>query len=133
MRKLKKDGVKAAADLMNLLEPDHRARLLKNVAERDPELALKIQEQMFTFEDIVRLTDRSVQLLFKAVPIKIWTMALRLASEPVKNRVFANLSKRAREALEEDIVTAGPQKKSDVIAAQEKIAAIARSLAATRE
>ncbi len=94
---------------------------MTNVAKQDPDLAIKIKQQMFTFDDLPRLSELQMQALFRSIPQLKWALALRLASDPVKEWVFKNISKRTLELLEEEITALGPQRKTDIETAQQEI------------
>lgn len=123
-----KGGVDGVADMMNELDPEHRERLLANVAQRDPSLAQKIRDQMFVFEDLSRLNDPSIQTLLREIPSELWAIALRNAPSEFQEVILRNLTKRARAVMEEDIQGTGPQLLSKVQEAQRKIVALAKKL-----
>lgn len=122
-------GVQAVAEMMNHLEADHRARLMKSVSERDPKLASKIQEALFTFENVATLSDDQIQKLIKEVPRNLLVLAMRKAPERVEKAIFGNLSTRAAETLREEMGMLGQRPASEVQEAQKKIAEIAKRLA----
>ena len=124
------DGLKAAAELLNQLDPAHRDKLLSELANRDPATAEAIQDRMFTFEDIARLDDRSLQILFHEVKCENLALALRKASAEFKALVFKNIPERAGELLREEMESSGPRKVSDVRAAQKALVELVRRMIA---
>ncbi len=121
-------GVAAVADLLNHMERADRERLLGEITKRDPALASRIEEQLFTFDSIAHLDDQTVQLLLREVEQSVLALALRSASEEVKATVFRNLSKRAADSLREEMDGSPPRKISDVQSAQSAITLMAKSL-----
>lgn len=127
---MKIDGVVAVADLLNRMEASDRERLLADIEKRDPALASQIQEQMFVFDNLIKLEDRSIQILLREIPQGLLAVALRKASHPVSEAVFKNLSARAAEALRDEMSSSPPRKLSDVETAQSQIITIAKRLIA---
>jgi flagellar motor switch protein FliG len=121
-------GIEAAAELLGGLDPASRTKLLANLARLDPTVAAKIEAQLFTFEDLVHVIDREMQVLVREVPPNRLLLALRKASDALKSRVFGAMSPRAAELLRQDLAAQKPQKLSDVQAAQAEVLAIARKL-----
>ncbi len=122
-------GVKAAADILNYMGGAIEASVLANVREHDADLAQKIQDQMFTFDNILDLDDRSVQLLLREVQSETLIVALKGTSQELKDLIFKNMSTRAAEALKEDLEAKGPVRLSEVEAEQKEILKIVRKLA----
>ena len=102
--------------------------ILEALAEENPELADEIKRRMFVFEDIAQLDSRTVQRVMRDVDSKDLGMALKTASEEVKNLVFKNMSKRAVDLLKEDMGFLGPVRLRDVEEAQQKIVNVIRQL-----
>jgi flagellar motor switch protein FliG len=121
-------GVEVVASIFNQMERNLEQDLLGKVEEMDPELAEKIRQLMFTFEDLVQLDDKGVQVLLKEVSSEEITLALKGASEAMKEKVFSNMSERASAMLKEDLESMGPVRVSDVEKAQVKIAMAAKKL-----
>ena len=96
--------------------------------ERDPDLAEQIRQLMFTFDDLVKIDDRGIQELVKNVPNDKWKVALKTASESVRELVFKNMSERAAKMLREDMEAAPAVKLSDVESIQFEVVQIARKL-----
>ena len=121
-------GVDSIADMLNLMDKATEEEILDNLEEKDPDLAEEIRQLMFVFDDLVKLDDRSIQELVKAVPQDKWKVALKTSSDAVKDLIFANMSERAMEMLKEDMEAMGAVKLSDVEAVQFEILTITRKL-----
>jgi flagellar motor switch protein FliG len=122
-------GLKAAAELLNGLDPESQKRLLSSIAERDPGIAEGIRKEMFRFEDILKLNDLVVQKLIQTVPVKKLALSLRGAPGEVQQKFFRNISMRGLANLKEEMDSMGPQPRSQVVAAQAELIEIARRLA----
>ncbi|RUR10539.1 flagellar motor switch protein FliG [Legionella sp. km772] len=122
-------GVKSVADVINFLEGSMEEEVLEKIKDWDEELGEKIRDKMFVFENITDMDDRSVQTLLRDVSSEQLKLALKGTTETTKEKIFANMSKRAADLLREDIEVQGPVKVSDVEKAQREILAIARNLA----
>jgi flagellar motor switch protein FliG len=122
-------GVKTAANILNYMAGTAEAAVLANVREHDPDLAQKIQDQMFTFDNLLELDDRSVQMLLREVQSESLIIALKGTSQEMKDKIFKNMSSRAAEALKEDLESKGPVRLSEVEAEQKEILKTIRRLA----
>jgi len=122
-------GVKAAADILNYMGGAVEASVLASIREYDSELAQKIQDQMFTFDNILDLDDRSIQMLLREVQSESLIVALKGTSQEMRDKIFKNMSSRAAEALREDLEAKGPVRLSEVEAEQKEILKIVRRLA----
>lgn len=122
-------GLKVAADILNLLEPSKSNQLIKEVADADAALAGRIEELMFVFEDLAGLDDRSMQELVRRVSGGSLLLALKAASEDLKNKIFKNMSQRAAEMLRDDLSSQGAVRLADVEGAQKEILLAARKAA----
>ena len=122
-------GPKAAAELLNRLGNGLDATALEAVRAGDEELAARIEEQMFTFSDLLRLDNRGMQRLLRDVGGEQLVVALKGAEPALRDHVFANMSSRAAETLREDLDGKGPVRLSDVEAEHKAILKIARALA----
>lgn len=129
MRKSNLGGVKSAAEILNLMGSALEIGVLDYVRETDSELAQKIMDNMFTFDDLERLDDRGFQTLLKEVQTDQLVLALKGASQELREKVFGNMSSRAAESLREDLESRGPVRLSEVEAEQKEILKIARRLA----
>jgi len=123
-------GPKVVAELMNAADKTIEARVFEEMETRDPELVNTIRNLMFTFEDCIKLDNRSLQTLLKEVAREDLLLALKTASSELSAKIFSNVSSRAAEILREDMSSAGPVKLKDVEAAQLKIIAVLRELEA---
>lgn len=126
-------GIQTAANILNLLEGSMSAELIENVLEADDEVGQKIQDKMFIFDNLIDVDDRGIQALLKEVSTDILMLALRAADNELKEKVFANMSKRAAEMLRDDLEAAAPAKLSDVESAQKEVLVIARRLSDSGE
>ena len=122
-------GLKAAANILNAMETSREAELMAAIRSHDPGLGSKIEDLMFVFDDLVELDDRSMQALLREVPSPRLIVALKGAEPAIRDKMFANMSKRAADMLRDDLEVAGPVRVSEVDAAQKEILGIARRLA----
>jgi flagellar motor switch protein FliG len=122
-------GVKTAADILNYMGGAVEAGVLANIRDHDPDLAQSIQDQMFTFDNILELDDRSVQMLLREIQSESLIIALKGTNQEMKDKIFKNMSSRAAEALKEDLEAKGPVRLSEVEAEQKEILKIVRKLA----
>ena len=123
-------GPKAAADIMNALEPSHESAVMEQIKKSDEALAQLIEDLVFTFDDLGSLDDRSMQELLRKVPGDGLLLALKGAEDSLKEKIFKNMSQRAAEMLKDDLESKGPVRVADVEAAQKTILQQARKLAA---
>ena len=114
-------GPKATADILNFVDRTNEERILSEIEEVYPELAEEIRNLMFTFEDITKIDDRSIQTILKEVPRDQLVLALKTASPDLKTLLFRNISQRAAEMLKDDLDTLGPTPLKDVEKAQQAI------------
>jgi flagellar motor switch protein FliG len=121
-------GVKPLAEILNYADRTTERNVLDQLAERNAELAEQVRLLLFTFEDIVKLDDRSIQMVLKEVDQKDLAIALRGVSEDARARVFANMSERGAEMLREEIEFQPPQRRRVVEEAQSRIVAVVRRL-----
>ncbi|ODT38469.1 MAG: flagellar motor switch protein FliG [Lautropia sp. SCN 70-15] len=122
-------GSKAAAEIMTLLGPGAEVGAIERIREANPELADRIAEQMFTFDDLERLDDRSLQSLLREVAGDMLIVALKGADPALRERIFRNMSQRAAETLRDDLESRGPVRIVEVEAQQKEILKIAKRLA----
>ncbi|TVS18551.1 MAG: flagellar motor switch protein FliG [Gammaproteobacteria bacterium] len=121
-------GLKRAADILNLMDSASESQILEQIREHDETLGARIQELMFTFENLLELDDRSVQRLLREITNEQLVAALKGAPGEIKALVLRNMSKRAAEALEEDLEAQDPMRVSEVEGAQKEILAVVRRL-----
>ncbi|HEX7928891.1 MAG TPA: flagellar motor switch protein FliG [bacterium] len=121
-------GNGAVAEMLNSPDKSTETRVLATIEESNPDLAEQIRELMFTFEDMSLIDQRGMQLIIKEVPQQDLVMALKTASEPIKELIFGSMSQRAAEMLREDLEVLGPVKVADVEKAQQNLVKVARKL-----
>ncbi|MBD3333768.1 flagellar motor switch protein FliG [candidate division GN15 bacterium] len=121
-------GAKSIAELLNLIDTSAEKNILQSLEAEDPDLAAEIKNMMFVFDDITLLDDRSVQRLLKEVETKDLSLALKAASDEVKNKIFGNVSERVAVMINEEMEFMGPTRLSDVEAAQSRIVESVRRL-----
>ena len=121
-------GPKAAAEVLNRLETSLSGSILEKMRENDSELAEKVQEKMFVFDDLIKLDDRSLQVLLREIPSEGFVTALKGASPGLREKFFTNMSKRAAEMMRDDLEAKGPVRVSEVETAQKAILQIATRL-----
>jgi flagellar motor switch protein FliG len=128
IRKTSLGGVKTAADLINMLGSSVEASVIESIRENDPDLAQKIMDKMFTFDDVSKLDDKSMQMILKEVSTDVLVVALKGSSQEMKDKVLRNMSSRAAESLKEDLESRGPMRLSEVEAQQKEIMKVVRKL-----
>jgi flagellar motor switch protein FliG len=121
-------GVDVVANILNQMDKTLESELLGRIEELNPELADKIKQLMFTFEDLAQLDDKSIQLILKEISSEDLSLALKGTSEGLKGKIFTNMSERAAAMLKEDLESMGPVRVSDVEQAQVRIAMTAKKL-----
>lgn len=121
-------GVRAVAGLLNSLEKDLSKTLLGRLEERNAGLSAAIRKKLFSFEDLNRLQAADLQRILREVDSSNLAISMKSASESLRNKVFAGLSKRAAEGLKEEIELLGPVRLKDVEAAQDVIIQAVRRL-----
>lgn len=121
-------GPRAVAEMMNVIDKETENRIFSDLEASDPDLASEIRSLMFTFEDLTKLDNRSLQTLLKEVPREDLLLALKTASPPLQEKIFANLSSRAAQILKDDMAAAGPVRLKDVEEAQARIVTVLREL-----
>lgn len=129
VRKAPLGGAKTAAEILNFLGGTVEGSVLGAIRDNDSELAQKIEEQMFTFSDLLKLDNKSMQRVLREVNNEQLVIALKGAEPEMREMVFSNMSSRAAETLREDLDSKGPVRLSDVEAEQKAILKVARRLA----
>jgi flagellar motor switch protein FliG len=114
-------GVRHAAEILNFVGSAAETAILDNVREYDPELAQKILDEMFVFENLLEVDDRGIQTILREVQSDSLIIALKGASAELREKVFKNMSSRAAEILREDLEAKGPVRLSEVEAEQKEI------------
>ncbi|HEY66044.1 MAG TPA: flagellar motor switch protein FliG [Caldilineae bacterium] len=126
-------GVEFLVKVLNQVDRGTEKQILQSLAESDPQLYELVQSKMFVFEDLRLLDDRSIQRVLQEVDRQDLLLALRGASEEIRQLVYRNLSKRAAQLLKEDLETMGPVRLRNVEAAQHRIVSIIRRLEEAEE
>jgi flagellar motor switch protein FliG len=121
-------GVDAVVGILNHMKNNLDADILEVMEQTDPEMAEEIRKRMFTFENLVALDGRSLQMILREVNNDSLTLALKIASEQMKEKIFANMSTRAAEMIRDDLEAMGPVRLSEVELMQQSIVKIAMKL-----
>ena len=127
-RKASLGGVKVAAAMVNLMGSAVETSVLDFVREADSDLAQKIMDNMFTFDDVERIDDKGIQALMKEVQSESLVIALKGATPALRDKILRNMSTRAAETLREDLESRGPVRLSEVEAEQKEMLKIVRRL-----
>jgi len=129
MRKASLGGVKPAAEIINMMGASVETAVLDYIRETDNELAQKIMDNMFTFDDLETVDDKGIQALLKEVQSESLVIALKGAKPEMREKIFRNMSTRAAETLREDLDSRGPVRVSEVEAEQKELLKVVRRLA----
>ncbi len=121
-------GVEAVAEILNLVDRTTEKGILEVLGDDDPELVEHIRRLMFVFEDILLVNDKGIQAVLKEVETSDVVLALRTATDDLKEKVFSNMSDRAVAMIQEEMEYMGPVRLSDVEMAQQKIVDVVRRL-----
>jgi len=124
----KAGGVNTVAEILNVIDRATERNLLENLAQEDPDLVQEIRRLMFVFEDLAKFSDRDIQTILKNVESSQWAMALKGASDELKEKILRNMSKRASALLQEEMEYLGPVRASNVEQVQQQIVDIIRRL-----
>ena len=121
-------GIQAVVDILNSVDRGTEKHIMEDLDIKDAELSEEIRRRMFVFEDIITLDNRSIQRIIREIDNSQWAIALKGASEEVKDLIFANMSKRLVEMIKEDIEFMGPVRIRDIEDSQQNIVNIIRKL-----
>ncbi|MBW1729672.1 MAG: flagellar motor switch protein FliG [Deltaproteobacteria bacterium] len=124
----KMGGIEVAAEILNQIDRKTEKIILEKIEEEEEDLADNIRQSMFIFEDLATLDDRSIRALLKEISNDELILALKTASDTLKEKIFSNLSQRAAEMLKEDMEVMGPVRVKEVEQAQRSIIKTARRL-----
>jgi flagellar motor switch protein FliG len=124
----KAGGVDTVAEILNLADRSTEKGIMEGLEAEDPDLVEQIRRLMFVFEDILLVNDKGIQSVLKEVDNDALSLALKTASDELKQKIFKNMSERASQLIQEDMQYMGPVRVSDVEAAQQKIVDIVRRL-----
>jgi flagellar motor switch protein FliG len=122
-------GIRTAAEILNYLSGENEASVMANLKNYDADMAQKIMDEMFVFENILDIDDRGIQLLLREVQSESLIIALKGAGPELREKFFRNMSQRAAEMMREDLESKGPVRLSEVEAQQKEILQIVRRLA----
>ena len=129
VKKAAMGGVRHAAEILNFVGSGAETAVIDNVREYDPELAQKILDEMFVFENLLDIDDRGIQSILREVQSDSLIIALKGATPELREKIFKNMSSRAAEMLREDLEARGPVRLSEVEAEQKEILKTVRRLA----
>jgi flagellar motor switch protein FliG len=121
-------GVRAAAEILNFMSGEQEGSVMDNIKNYDNDMAQKIMDEMFVFDNIIDIDDRGIQLLLREVQSEMLIIALKGASQDLREKIFKNMSQRAAEMMREDLDSKGPVRLSEVEAQQKQILQIVRRL-----
>ncbi|MGD9365262.1 MAG: flagellar motor switch protein FliG [Desulfobacteraceae bacterium] len=121
-------GVGRLAEILNSIDGGTAEQIIDDIEEDDPELADEIKQKMFVFEDIVLVDDKGLQKVLRSVESQELAIALKAASEEVKQKIFSNMSERAADILKEEMEVSGAVRMKDVTDAQQKITRIVQEM-----
>ncbi|MGN5571657.1 flagellar motor switch protein FliG [Enterobacter sp. Lyrl_3] len=133
LKRSKMGGVRPAAEILNLMKSHQEEAAIEAVREFDGELAQKIIDEMFLFENLVEVEDRSIQRLLQEIESETLIIALKGADEPLRMKFFHNMSRRQAELMTDDLASRGPVRLSQVEAEQKTILNVVRRLAEAGE
>ena len=129
LKKKPMGGIRTAAEILNFLSGETEASVMSNLRNHDPDMAQKIMDEMFVFENIMDIDDRGIQIILREVQSESLIIALKGSSEDMRDKIFKNMSQRAGEMMREDLESKGPVRLSEVEAQQKEILQIVRRLA----
>jgi flagellar motor switch protein FliG len=129
LKKAPLGGVRAAAEILNFMGATQETVVIEAVREYDAELAQKIIDEMFVFENLLDVDDRGIQALLREVQSESLIVALKGANEALREKIFKNMSQRAAEMLRDDLEAKGPVRVSEVEAEQKEILKVVRRMA----
>lgn len=121
-------GIQSVVDILNSVDRGTEKHIMEELDIKDAELSEEIRKRMFVFEDIATLDSRSIQRITREIDNSQWAIALKGASEEVKEVIFSNMSKRLVEMIKEDIEFMGPVRVKDIEEAQQNIVNVIRKL-----
>lgn len=121
-------GIRTVAEILNQLDRATEDLILKNIEEKDQILADEIRKLMFTFDDLINIDDKGIQMVLKEITTDDLALALKMASDELKAKIFKNMSQRAVQILKEEMEAKGAVRVSDVEKAQMNIVRVARRL-----
>lgn len=129
LKKQTMGGIKVTANIMNYMSGDNEISVMEGLKSYDDDMAQKIMDEMFVFDNIMDIEDKGIQIMLKEVPSETLIIALKGVAEDRREKIFKNMSTRAADMMREDLESTGPVKLSEVEAEQKKILQIVRRLA----
>ena len=129
LKKKPMGGVRAAAEILNFLSGENEASVMSNLKNYDGDMAQKIMDEMFVFDNIMDIDDRGIQVMLREVQSESLIVALKGASQELREKIFKNMSQRAAEMMREDLESKGPVRLSEVETQQKEILQVVRRLA----
>lgn len=121
-------GIRAAAEILNFFSGENEVSVMENLKTYDGDMAQKIMDEMFVFDNILDIEDRGIQVMLREVQSESLIVALKGASQDLREKIFRNMSQRAAEMMREDLDSKGPVRLSEVEAQQKEILQIVRRL-----
>ncbi len=128
LKKQSMGGIKVAAEIMNYMNGETEAAVMEGLKGYDEDLAQKIMDTMFVFDDIIEIDDKGIQTMLREVQSETLIIALKGATAEMREKIFKNMSSRAAETMREDLESKGPVKLSEVEAQQKQMLQIVRRL-----
>ena len=122
-------GVKAAAEIMNYMSGENEANLMDGFKSYDGDMAQRIMDEMFVFDNIMEIDDKGIQILLREVQSETLIVALKGTTDELRDKIFRNMSSRAAEMMKEDLESKGPVRLSEVETQQKQILQVVRRLA----
>ncbi len=129
LKKKPMGGIRAAAEILNFLSGENEASVMENLKNYDSDMAQRIMDEMFVFDNIMDIDDRGIQTILREVQSESLIIALKGAPQELREKIFKNMSQRAAEMMREDLESKGPVRLSEVEAQQKEILQIVRRLA----
>jgi flagellar motor switch protein FliG len=128
LKKQTMGGIKVAANIMNFMSGDNEAVIMEGLKNYDDDMAQKIMDEMFVFDNIIDIDDKGIQVILREVQSEMLIVALKGTTEEMREKIFKNMSSRAAEMMKEDLESKGPVKLSEVESQQKQILQIVRRL-----
>jgi len=129
LKKRSMGGIRTAAEIMNFMNGENETSMMEDFKSYDDDMAQKIMDEMFVFDNIIDIDDKGIQTMLRDVQSETLIVALKGATEELREKIFKNMSTRAAEMMREDLETKGPVRLSEVEAQQKEILLIIRRLA----
>ena len=129
LRATQAGGIRSAANVMNYLKSNVEANIMKDLTKRDKDIAKEIQENMFDFENLSGIDDKSMQFLIRSLDNELIVVALKGADDSLSEKFFSCMSQRAAANIKDEMEALGPMRLTDVQEAQKQVIAVARQLA----